>query len=87
MARHAEAWLGLAWQGMGWPGITTQGSMSKQMADTLRKAIAASGVPVLTLSKKCGVPQPRISDFMNGKDIRLKTAQKIADYFGLKLKK
>ena len=61
------------------------GCMSEQMAAKLRKVIHESGMSVLTLSKLCGVPQPRISDFLAGKDIRLATAQKLADHFGLVL--
>lgn len=61
--------------------------MSEQMAERLRTAIRDSGMSALALSKVTSVPQPRISDFLNGKDIRLTTAQKLADYFSLSLKK
>ena len=60
-------------------------SMSKQMAEQLRDAVRNSGVSLLALSKLCGVPQPRLFDFMGGKDIRMATAQKLADHFGLVL--
>ena len=55
------------------------------MAEKLKDAIRNSGMSVLALSKLCGVPQPRIFDFLDGNDIRLGTAQKLADYFGLSL--
>lgn len=61
--------------------------VSKQMADKLREAIRASGKSALALSKLTGVAQPRISEFLNGRDIKLTTAQKLADHFGLVLKK
>jgi plasmid maintenance system antidote protein VapI len=61
--------------------------MSEQMADLLRSRIRRSGISALALSKLCGVPQQRISDFLNGNDIRLRTAQKLADHFGLILRK
>ena len=59
--------------------------MTEQMAEQLRLKIAGTEVSILALSKLCGVPQPRIHAFMNGKDIRLATAQKLADHFGLVL--
>jgi predicted transcriptional regulator len=59
--------------------------MSKQMAEILREAIKESGISILALSKLCGVPQPRLFHFMAGKDIRISTAQKLCDHFGLVL--
>lgn len=59
--------------------------MTKEMADTLRKAIRDSGLSALALSKKAGVSQPQISYFLRGKDIRLATAQKLAHILGLSL--
>lgn len=55
------------------------------MATLLRKRIRDSGMSMLALATATGVPQPRVWDFMHGKDIRLATAQKLADYFGLTL--
>ncbi len=60
--------------------------MSKQMADLLRAKIRSSGMTLTEVADKTGVPQPRLTVFMQGKDIRLATAQKLADHFGLKLK-
>lgn len=55
-------------------------------ADVLRKAITASGKSALKLPKDTGVSQPTITEFLRGKDIRLKTASKIAKVLGLELK-
>jgi plasmid maintenance system antidote protein VapI len=55
------------------------------LADVLRKAIENSGKPLTGLARECGVPQPMLTRFMAGYDIRLATAEKLADYFGLKL--
>jgi len=60
--------------------------MSKTMADLLRAKIRASGLSAAKLGKETGVTQQAISVFLRGKDIRLDTAQKLADYFGLTLK-
>lgn len=57
------------------------------MAERLRQAIRDSGLSALALSKMTGVAQPRISEFLLGRDIKLTTAQKLADHFGLVLKK
>lgn len=59
--------------------------MSDQMTQLLRKKIEQSNMSYLALAAAAGVPQPRIWDFMHGKDIRLTTAQKLADYFRLTL--
>lgn len=59
--------------------------MSKEIADVLREAIRKCGLSALRLSKETGVPQPTISEFLRGRDIRLSRAQKIAKFLGLKL--
>jgi predicted transcriptional regulator len=59
--------------------------MSEQMAQQLRKLVNDSGKSILSIAKECGVTQSRLFYFMEGKDIRLQTAQKLADYFGLVL--
>ena len=61
--------------------------MNKRLAEILRKAIRESKTSAIALSKVTGVSQPTITEFLNGKDIRLDTAQKLADHFGLTLKK
>lgn len=59
--------------------------MSEQMATVLRQRISESGMSLHAIAEAAGVPQPRVWAFMQGKDIRLATAQKLADYFGLEL--
>ncbi len=61
--------------------------MPKEMAEILRKAIADSGLSALALAAKTGVPQPRISAFLSGKGIQLSTAEKLARYLQLELRK
>lgn len=61
--------------------------MAKDMADTLRAAIKASGLPLLTIAQATGVGVASLSEFMSGADMRLKNASKIAAYLGLELKK
>lgn len=61
--------------------------MSQQMATLLRDTIRASGLSAAKLSELTGVTQPTITEFLRGKDLRLATAQKLADHFGLVLKK
>jgi plasmid maintenance system antidote protein VapI len=55
------------------------------ISDDLRDAIRDSGKSVTALAKECGVPQPMLTRFVNGKDVRLETANKLAAYFGLTL--
>lgn len=55
------------------------------ISDLLRQAIRDSGVSANALAKACDVPQPTISTFLLGKDIRMKSADKLAAYFGLTL--
>ena len=59
--------------------------MSEQMAEALRAAIRATGKSSLQLSKECGLTQPVISEFLRGKDIKLSSAQRLADHLGLQL--
>ena len=61
--------------------------MSKRMAEILRNRILASGLSARALAALTDVKQQTISEFLRGKDIRLATAQKLADHFGLALKK
>lgn len=60
--------------------------MPKDLADILRRAIRSSGMTALDLAEATGVPQPTITRFLQGRDMRLATAQKLCDYFGLELK-
>lgn len=59
--------------------------MSKQMATQLIKAIRQTRLSAMQLAAATGVPQPRISAFLKGDGISLSTAQKLADYLGLRL--
>lgn len=54
-------------------------------SDKLRQAIRDSGKSANALAREIGIPQPTITTFLNGSDIRLKTADKLAAYFGLDL--
>jgi plasmid maintenance system antidote protein VapI len=54
------------------------------IAEPLRKAIRESGQSVTSIAKATGIPQPVLSRFMNGQDIRVEaTAEKLARYFGM----
>lgn len=60
--------------------------MERDLAEVLRAAARASGLSAARLAREAGVPQPRLCDFLNGKDVRLKTAAKLARRLGLELK-
>lgn len=60
--------------------------MPQDMAEVLRKAIRKSGHSALHISEKTGVSQPTITEFLKGADIRLKTANRLADFLGLRLR-
>jgi plasmid maintenance system antidote protein VapI len=58
------------------------------LADQLREAIENSGRSINSIALAAGVPQPVLQRFMSGeRDIRLETADKIADYFEMRLTK
>lgn len=59
--------------------------MSKELADKLREAIAASGLSANALAQATGVDQTTISRFLRGKDMGIQRASKIAAYLGLEL--
>lgn len=56
------------------------------MASTLRDGITKSGQSANEIARATGVPQPTITRFLSGADMRLSRAQKIADYLGLELR-
>ena len=56
------------------------------ISDELRNAIRKSGKSLTMLAKESGVPQPMLTRFMNGQDLRLATADKLCSYFGLELR-
>jgi plasmid maintenance system antidote protein VapI len=51
----------------------------------LRDAIKQSGWSATALSKLVPIPQPMISRFIRGHGLTLRTAQHLADHFGLEL--
>lgn len=55
------------------------------LSEQLRAAIQESGLSATALSKECGIPQPMLTRFINGLDVRLATAEKLAAYFELEL--
>jgi predicted transcriptional regulator len=56
------------------------------MASALRDGITKSGKSANEIARATGVPQPTITRFLAGADMRLSRAQKIADYLGLELR-
>jgi hypothetical protein len=57
------------------------------MTGILRKAIADSGLPMLTLAQRTGLVRQSLMRFAAGESsLRLDLADKLAAYFGLELK-
>ena len=57
------------------------------IAETLKAAIEASGLPFLTLEQQTGVTRQSLMSFVKGeRTLRLDMADKLADYFGLELR-
>jgi plasmid maintenance system antidote protein VapI len=57
------------------------------MADRLRKAIKESKKTVNAIAVESEIPQPVLYRFVTGeRDLTLRTAQRLADYFGLELR-
>jgi plasmid maintenance system antidote protein VapI len=57
------------------------------MADTLRRAVLESGLTENAVAVAARVPQPVLHRFMCGeRDLTLRSAQKLADYFQLELR-
>ena len=59
----------------------------KPIDDTLRRAILDCGISACELARRTGVPQPTITRFLAGADLRMSNGAKIAAYLGLTLKK
>ena len=55
------------------------------IATRLRDAIRSSDQSLSAIGRESGVPQPMLTVFMQGADMRVKTADKLAAYFGLEL--
>jgi plasmid maintenance system antidote protein VapI len=57
------------------------------ISDLLRRTIAESGVPYLTLEQETGVIRASIMRFVRGEQfLRLDMADRLAAYFGLELR-
>lgn len=55
-----------------------------ELSDTLRERVRASGDSQNQIARDSGVNQASLNLFMNEKrDLRLQTATRLADYFGL----
>lgn len=59
--------------------------MSEKLAKQLRAAISKSGQSANSIAKATGVPQPTITRFLAGSDMRMSTASVLAEYLGLEL--
>lgn len=58
------------------------------ISDILRRTIADSGIPLLVLQRETGVTRASIMRFVRGDlHLRLDTADKLAAYFELELKR
>lgn len=56
------------------------------MTETLRRAIADSGLPMLTIATEAGVERTSLIRFARGdQSLRLDVADRLAEYFGLEL--
>lgn len=53
--------------------------------ESLRQAIRDSGLSANQLARATEVPQPTITRFLNGADMKLSTASRLAAYLGLHL--
>jgi predicted transcriptional regulator len=58
--------------------------MKSNLTNDLRAAVRNCGKSANQLSKLTGVPHPTITRFLAGVGLRLSTAEKLADYLGLK---
>jgi plasmid maintenance system antidote protein VapI len=57
------------------------------MGEALKKAIENSGKTVAEIAREAGVVQPVLHRFVKGeRDLTLRTADKLAAYFGMELK-
>ena len=60
--------------------------MSQELSDSIRCEIHSSGKRLPTIAKKTGVALSALREFMDGADMHLTTASRIAAYLGLELK-
>jgi len=54
-------------------------------ADAIRRRIRDCGFSASELSRRTGVKQPTITEFLRGKDIRLDTATKLMTYLNFRV--
>lgn len=56
------------------------------LSESLKRAVGESGLTVFALAHAAGVAQPVLHRFVRGgRDLTLRTAEKLAAYFGLEL--
>ncbi|MEX2138584.1 MAG: helix-turn-helix transcriptional regulator [Pirellulales bacterium] len=55
------------------------------LSDQLRQAIERSGLSHNEIARQTKIPQPTITRFVNGLDMRLSNADRLAAHFGLTL--
>src|SRR5688572_4488261 len=56
------------------------------LSDQLRRAIAVSGISHNELARQTKIPQPTITRFVNGQDMRLSNADRVATCFKMSLR-
>ena len=61
------------------------GSEMPDFAQQLRDAIRAAGLTQYRLAKDLKIPQSALSHFLNGKDLRVSTFNKLAHYLGFQM--
>ena len=66
--------------------MATRSKKPKTLTETLRQAIADSGLPFAELERKTGVIRQSLMKFVPGEQsLRLDMADKLAEFFGLEL--
>jgi len=69
------------------PARPTEHAVPGSLSQGLREAIQASGRSVYQISKEANVSQIVVSRFLSGeRDIRMETADRLAEVLGLKIK-
>ena len=56
------------------------------ISDVIRQAIKTSDKSLNEVARDTGIPQSTISRFVLGADLRVSNVDKLAEYFGLRLK-
>ena len=68
------------------PPAATSGGASGRLSQALRDALRASGKSMYQIARDAGVAQIVVSRFLSGeRDIRMATADRLAEALGLKL--